>query len=495
MGLFKRKKKDNVTVNNTTTTSVENLPDTITEKKGFFQKINNNISVSNGCNDAGRKNDNIEKRLQNMKNFYLKASEYIDNIPDVIPENIKSMIKDKILNDAELRELMNSIDSHRPPRIFLIGKTGAGKSSLINALFGIPVADVSDVESCKPNQNEYLIKDGNRILMEVFDTRGISESQSIDDNISAENQLIEQINDFSPDAAVLVLNGTQRDGIGDIVDFLKKVAEEYEKKNNVSLPVVAVVNKCDQIPPVIYIDPHNYPDRKIQKINEIIRYYENIIVSHKLMIKNIIPVSSLIEWQDINGDYIDSGDIAKLSPQQRELIKIGGDYRYNIEKLFRVLENSISDTEAQRGMKMAFKIEELVKRISNKLIAVFAGISGIVAATPIPIADVYILLIIQAILVALIASISGRDMSLDTAKEFIASVGGVIGMGYTFRTIAHQLLKLFPGGGNVIGAVIASSGTSAIGKAAVAYYIENKNISDVKRIFNKNNNSKETTGK
>ena len=90
----------------------------------------------------------IEQRLQNMKKFYVKAGDMIDNLPDAIPEKTRRMLKDTILGDKDLKKLMEGIESHRPPRIFLIGRTGVGKSSLVNALCGSYVAKVSDTVSC-----------------------------------------------------------------------------------------------------------------------------------------------------------------------------------------------------------------------------------------------------------------------------------------------------------------------------------------------------------
>ena len=78
----------------------------------------------------------INERLQKMKNFYIKLDEMMDKMPESIPADTKKMIKDKILGDKELKELMEGIDKNRPPRIFLVGRTGAGKSSLVNALCG-----------------------------------------------------------------------------------------------------------------------------------------------------------------------------------------------------------------------------------------------------------------------------------------------------------------------------------------------------------------------
>jgi len=147
----------------------------------------------------------IEQRLQNMKNFYIKAGEMLDKLPDAIPEKTRIMLKETILGDKDLKKLMEGIDSHRPPRIFLIGRTGAGKSSLINALCGAYVAKVSDTKSCTENAEIYQCKENDRVLMEILDTRGIAESESLDETISAEEMLINQINEFSPDVAILML--------------------------------------------------------------------------------------------------------------------------------------------------------------------------------------------------------------------------------------------------------------------------------------------------
>lgn len=120
---------------------------------------------------------------------------------------------------------------------------------------------------------------------------------------------------------------------------------------------------------------------------------------------------------------------------------------------------------------------------------IFSGISATVALTPIPVSDIYILIIIQCILVSLIASLSGRDISLEAAKEFIFSMGGIVGAGYLFRLAAQQTSKLlnavWPGAGSVVSSGIAAIGTAAIGNVAIAYYIEGRTKEEAKRKFEK----------
>ena len=118
-----------------------------------------------------------------------------------------------------------------------------------------------------------------------------------------------------------------------------------------------------------------------------------------------------------------------------------------------------------------------------------------VALTPIPVSDIYVLLIIQSVLVCLIASLSGRDISLDTAKEFIFSMGGIAGAGYVFRLVAQQASKflnaVWPGSGSAVSSGIAALGTSAIGKAAITYYIDGQDMEEVKKIFEDSRKKKE----
>ena len=111
----------------------------------------------------------------------------------------------------------------------------------------------------------YQCKDDGRVLMEILDTRGIAESESLDSDISAEQMLINQINEFSPDVAIMMLDCTHRDDIITDVEFMKKVAKEYAAINDLRLPIVAVVNKYDEMSPTRFKTAEEYPRNKIEK--------------------------------------------------------------------------------------------------------------------------------------------------------------------------------------------------------------------------------------
>lgn len=66
-------------------------------------------------------------------------------------------------------------------------------------------------------------------------------------------------------------------------------------------------------------------------------------------------------------------------------------------------------------------------------------------------------------------------------------MGGIAGAGYAFRLVAQQGAKLlnvlYPGSGSLVSAGVATLGTSAIGKAAIAYYIDGVSIEAAKKKF------------
>lgn len=66
------------------------------------------------------------------------------------------------------------------PRVGILGKTGVGKSSLCNAIFGEEIAEVSDVDACTREPEEFLLSLDEESQITLVDVPGVGENRERD---------------------------------------------------------------------------------------------------------------------------------------------------------------------------------------------------------------------------------------------------------------------------------------------------------------------------
>lgn len=428
----------------------------------------------------------LERRLEGMKNVYEKINALIDSLPDGIPVKYKNLLKDKILGDDELKEFIKEIENRRPPRFLLVGRTGVGKSSMINAICGTYAAKVNDIESCTNGIQKYNCLDQGRVLMEILDSRGIQESSGNED---AERQLLEEAKKFSPDVAILMLSCNHRDSIDDDIEYMKHLVAEYEKINGKdTLPVIVVINKADTMAPPDQLIPEHYSAGKLKRIQGFEDNVRQFVKQFELKAVDVITISSYIQWGRTDGTCVDTDDLNDvLTPQEIAELVVLKDGRYHIQELRSLLESAIPDVSARQGMRMAYRLNVVISNLCNSIIGIFAKIAGIIALTPLPIADVGLLIALQATMIVVISAISGREVTIQAAIEFIVSLGGVGGIGFALRLGVQQAAKLlnaiWPVAGSAISAAVAWGGTYGMGKAAQAYYVGNVSMKEAQALY------------
>lgn len=400
----------------------------------------------------------ILERLESVRKYYEKFEDMLDDLPFFIPKSTKKMLKKYLGQDKELEALMESISTQRPPRLLIAGDRGVGKSALVNALCRARIVETppyggENVDRVVNDIDIYACKRGDETEIEIFETSTYKTAEKIT-----------QIINFKPDAAILLLDSSRDVDIHSQLEFFEDLKKKIEGSGGNKLPLIVAITKVDEASDQTYEElvDEGEMGKKIalsididrNQLRESLSKYRGTILAHGNIVDEIVAVSSL--------------------------------NLYNFDELRRIIEDVMVDPNAQMGFRMTFRLSEVLSGVSNRLVKLFSGMAAVIALTPIPVADLYVLLILQGLMVALIARLSGRDVNLKTGIEFILSLGGVTLAGFGLRTVAQQATKFanfLPFAGSAISSTIAATGTNAIGKAAVAHFISDLPLRKTKSLF------------
>ncbi len=173
----------------------------------------------------------------------------------------------------------------------------------------------------------------------------------------------------------------------------------------------------------------------------------------------------------------------KIPHLEKLLDKLPGAIRGSVLDHVRAVRDLFSHGKldaARRSHDPAVKLEA-----SRTIVETSAALCTTIGFEPIPFADFPLLTSVQFSMVCGIAYVSGRSLSRRAAAEFIATLGTNVSVGLVLRESSRAVLKFVPGWGNAVSGAIAGAGTYALGKAAMAYFIEGVSMKDARAIFRK----------
>src|SRR5579863_5784705 len=102
--------------------------------------------------------------LKMLARAIARIEELLERLPLDVARDLRARI-------ATLRTVMLE---KRPPALVLVGRRGAGKSSLINALLGAKVAELGHVTAQTGKGRWYDVEKSGGV-MSILDTRGLQE--------------------------------------------------------------------------------------------------------------------------------------------------------------------------------------------------------------------------------------------------------------------------------------------------------------------------------
>lgn len=381
-----------------------------------------------------------------------------------IPETISSVIKNQVMGQA-LEELRRLVNDARPPVFFLVGRTGHGKSSLINALARQDVATVSPKpEPCNVETVRHHVRfPEEHAEWTMYDSRGIFEVKRPDGaaDENAVEVLKKDILKYKPDVILHVLSIKEVRSAGEDLAVMRDLQALIKGQQGTETPVLAVLTHADNLGDVAEWPPEQYAEK------------QSIIADHvRGMAEHAAAAGDgykcIGELPLYRGCEIDKHDNRFLYVVPVNVpMKVKN--RWNLDTLVEIISGQLP-AGARLQFFQALHRKEMLRQMSSDLIRRFALIAGGIGATPIPIADIAVLTPLQLLLIAIIGGLSCRDLSMATATEYAAASGVTIGGAFALRQVFRQIIKLFGPVGDAVSGMMAATGTYALGKSAEAYF-------------------------
>ncbi|MBD3562328.1 GTPase family protein, partial [Planktothrix sp. FACHB-1355] len=189
--------------------------------------------------------------------------------------------------------------------ILLVGRTGAGKSSLINTLFQADKAAVDVLPSTDRIQNYHWQTESGEILT-LWDTPGYEQVKRED--------LREEVLEYANNADLLLLVTPALDPALQMdVDFLKDVKGEVE-----NLPAIAIVTQVDRLRPIREWQPPydwEWGDRaKEIAIREATQYREKQLAEYCDFVLPIVTADSKTNRVAWGADALSLALVESISP-------------------------------------------------------------------------------------------------------------------------------------------------------------------------------------
>lgn len=335
---------------------------------------------------------------------------------------------EKIAEDC-IKAINERIRNLKTLNIIVAGKTGVGKSTLINGVFRENLAETGMGKPVTTHMRKISKKD---FPLNIYDTRGFELGKDAQTEVKKE-----VLDTIKKGIASKDVNET----IHCIWYCINTASNRVEPEEIQWLKDFAKENELTQVP-VIIVLTQSFSKKKAKEMRD-------MILNENLDVIQVIPVLAM--------DYdIDEEYVAKA---------------YGLDTLIRVMSEVLPD-ELQDTLQNVQKASlEEKKRYAQAAVATATAAAFGEGFSPIPFADCALLIPTQVAMIASITAIFGLDLSKSIITAFVSSTLGTGGATIAGRTIASNLLKLVPGAGSVAGGTIsgATAGliTTALGEAYI----------------------------
>ncbi len=329
----------------------------------------------------------------------------------------------KVAQEA-INAIANKIKNLKTLNIIVAGKTGTGKSTLINAVFKENLAQTGVGKPVTEHMRKITKKD---VPLSIYDTRGFELGKEVQAEVKKE-----VVGTISKGLATNDVNKA----IHCIWYCINTASNRIEPEEIEWLRQLSSDNQITQVP-IIIVLTQSFSKKRANELR-------NMLLSENLDVIQIIPV--------LAKDY--------------EIEDLGVAKSYGLDILIKVMGEALPEElmDTLQNVQIASLAEK--KRHAQAAVATASLAAIAEAATPIPFADSAMLIPTQIGMISSITVIFGFDVNKSIITALLSSTIGAGGATVLGRTVVSNLLKFIPGAGSFAGGAI-SAGTAGVITAAL----------------------------
>lgn len=305
--------------------------------------------------------------------------------------------------------------------VLVVGKTGTGKSTLVNTVFNDRIAETGQGRPVTQHMRRYT-KEGSPVS--IYDTKGLE--------VADYKQILGDLKD-----KIREINRSKRPEDHVHVAWLC-IAEGTRRAEEAEIELAKVLDELS-VPALVVITTAVSDQGFRAEIRDIFHTASNVIrVNSEPFVMDegvIIPVKGVDVLVDATLEVVPKGQKNAFVAAQK------------------------------------IKIDHKVTR-SRAAVASAAALAMTAGAAPIPFADAVAIVPIQVGMIAGISAIFGLDLTTGFLTTLVTSSLGATGSTLGGRALVGGLLKLIPGAGSLLGGTIsagvAATLTTAVGEAYIA---------------------------
>ena len=304
--------------------------------------------------------------------------------------------------------------------ILIAGRTGVGKSTLINEVFQGKLAATGQGRPVTTKTREYTKKG---VPLAIYDTRGL------------------ELKEY-------------REIIDELVRFVDARNREADANRHIHVAWVCVSE-----------DGRRVEEAEIELHRKLAQYMRVLGVVTKARHDQGFRA----EVQGLLTEAVDVVSVRALSERFDDSAAILPPM--GLEELVEATAEIVPEA-AKRAFAAAQKASiDLKKKAARRVVVAAAASATAAGASPIPFSDAALLIPIQVGMLAGISATFGVELSKGLFSTLIAAMAGTTGATFAGRAIVSNLLKFIPGVGSVAGGVISATTAGGLTTALGELYI------------------------